>query len=166
MSAFGIPVALIQSACRGLLRFHSREAERCAKCLSSSVSPANPKPPLTTLSESLRSAPHSSAHAIKRPHRRKHTGSHFCACAPHRFPRLISMEKFVVRSATANSRLCQWVRENFGDTASPSDVLTVRGSDEFDSMLLCRGPGSEQGTFSPTEFSSSRFTVTTDGELL
>ena len=67
-------------------------------------------------------------------------------------------------AAPADSRLHEWVHRAFGDDACPLKDLTVQGGD-FESLLLCRGPGCEPGPFSEAVFSSSRFMVHEDGEL-
>ena len=65
------------------------------------------------------------------------------------------------------SSLRTWVRTSFGDAAVPCADLTVRNTGlEFDSLLLCRGPGSEPGMFDADQFSASRYVVAPDGSVV
>ena len=63
-----------------------------------------------------------------------------------------------LQSAPSNSSMLAWVRGTFGADAEPDPELTVRG-DQWDSLLLCHGPGNEPGVFSAEHFSASRFIV-------
>lgn len=70
--------------------------------------------------------------------------------------------------APKDSALRTWIRGTFGSSAAPWSGLTVRG-EEFDSLLLCRGPGSEPGELSvgwPTFFSAQRFIEQPDGSFI
>lgn len=61
------------------------------------------------------------------------------------------------------SLLHRWVRQTFGDTAVPRHDLVVKDA-AFDSLLLCRGPGSEPGEFCAKQFSAQRFIYGPDDE--
>ena len=73
-----------------------------------------------------------------------------------------SMELGAVPSS---STLRVWVRQEFGEGAEPDPSLTVR-NDDWDSLLLCCGPGNEPGEFTTEHFSASRFISRPNDDVL
>ena len=71
--------------------------------------------------------------------------------------------------ATKDGPLRRWIRATFGESAEPLPGLSVGplpgltvGNEQFESLLLCRGPGSEPGEFDAELFSMQRFVVDPD----
>eukprot|EP00966_Prymnesium_polylepis_P063893 1482146-Prymnesium_polylepis.1 len=63
----------------------------------------------------------------------------------------------------------EWVQRTFGSGVHIDPNLVALGSEsgeQFDSVLLGRGPGAEPGPFDPEQFSAGRFFVNeTDGTV-
>ena len=70
-----------------------------------------------------------------------------------------------LEAAPNSSSLRAWVRKAFGEGAEPDPLLTVR-DEQWDSLLLCIGPGNESGEFSTEHFSASRFMMLPDDDMV